>query len=50
MKPYDILMGHYNNDIWSPNPTRPWQQDLTSGVFPDPLHANTQPPSSLTLL
>ena len=38
MKPYNILMGDYNDDIWSPNPTR------TTGEFLDPLHANSQPP------
>ena len=44
MKPYNILMGDYNDNIWSPNPTRPWQRDLTNGEFLDPLHANSQPP------
>ena len=44
MKPYDILMGDYNDDIWSPNPTRPWQHALATGEFLDPLHANKQPP------
>ena len=28
MKPYDILKGDYNDDIWSPNPTR-----LAAGPF-----------------
>ena len=44
LRPYDIIMGDYNDDIWSPNPTRPWQQDLANGVFLDPLHASSQPP------
>ena len=37
-------------DMWSSNPTRPCQHDLTSGEFLDPLHVNTQPPnpSSIT--
>ena len=33
LRPYDIIMGDYNDDIWSPNPTRPWQEDLASGVW-----------------
>ena len=44
MRPYDIVMGDYNDDIWSPNPTRPWQVDLANGVFLDPLHASSKPP------
>ena len=44
LRPYDIIMGDYNDDIWSPNPTRPWQEDLANGVFLDPLHASGQPP------
>ena len=44
MRPYDILIGDFNDDIWSPNPTRPWQQDLASGELLDPLHAINQPP------
>ena len=43
-KPYDIIMGDYNDDIWSPNPTRPWQEDLANGVFLDQLHTSSQPP------
>ena len=42
--PYDIVMGDYNDDIWSPNPTRPWQEDLANRVFLNPLHASSQPP------
>ena len=30
MNPYDQLMGPYNDDLWSSNPTRPWYHDLTS--------------------
>ena len=44
LRPYDIIMGDYNDDMWSPNPTRPWQEDLANGVFLDPLHASSQPP------
>ena len=29
IKPYDILMGDYNGDMWSPNPTRPWQRTFS---------------------
>ena len=43
LKPYDIIMGYYHDDIWSPDPTRPWQQDLANGELLDPLHANKQP-------
>ena len=42
LRPYDIIMGDYNDDIWSPNPTRPWQEDLASGVFLDPLHGSVR--------
>ena len=24
LKPYEIMMGDYNDDIWSSDPTRPW--------------------------
>ena len=34
----------YNDDIWSSNPTRPWQHNLANSVFLDPLHASSQPP------
>ena len=44
LKPYNIMMGDYNDDIWSSDPTRPWQQDLANGVLLDPLHASSQPP------
>ena len=44
LQPYDIVMGDYNDDIWSSNPTRPWREDLCNGVFLDPLHASSQPP------
>ena len=44
LRPYDIIMGDYNDDIWSSNPTRPWQEDLANGVFLDPLHASSRPP------
>ena len=44
LKPYDIIMGDYNDHIWSSNPKRPWQQDLANSVLLDPLHASTQPP------
>ena len=44
LQPYDIIMGDYNDDIWSSNPTRPWQEDLANSVFLDPLHASSQPP------
>ena len=44
LQPYDIIMGDYNDDIWSSNPTRPWQKDLANSVFLDPLHASSQPP------
>ena len=44
LQPDDIVMGDYNDDIWSSNPTRPWQEDLANGVFLDPLHASSQPP------
>ena len=44
LQPYDIIMGDYNDDIWSADPTRPWQQDLANSVFLDPLHASSQPP------
>ena len=44
VKPYNIIMGYYNDNTWSPDPTRPWQQDLASGELLDPLHANNQPP------
>ena len=44
LQPYDIIMGDYHDDIWSSNPTRPWQEDLANSVFLDPLHASSQPP------
>ena len=44
LRPYDIIMGDYNDGISSSDPTRPWQQDLANGVLPDPLHASSQPP------
>ena len=44
LRPYDIIMGDYNDDIWSSDPTRPWQHDLADGVLLDPLHASSQPP------
>ena len=44
LKPYDIIIGDYNDNIWSPNLTRSWQQDLANGVLLDPLHASSQPP------
>ena len=37
-------MGDYNDDMWSSDPTRPWQQDLANAVLLDPLHASSQPP------
>ena len=37
-------MGDYNDEMWSSNPTRPWQEDLANSVFLDPLHASSQPP------
>ena len=43
LKPYDIIMGDYNDDIWLPDPTRPWQQDLANGELLDPVHASNQP-------
>ena len=36
-------MGDYNDDIWSFETTRPWQQDLANGELLEPLHANNQP-------
>ena len=44
LQPYDIIMGDYNDDIWSSDPTRPWQHDLANSTFLDPLHASSQPP------
>ena len=44
LHPYDIIMGDYNDDIWSSKPTRPWQEGLANSVFLDPLHASSQPP------
>ena len=44
LQPYDIVMGDYNDDIWSSNPTRPWQEDLANRVFLDPLQVSSQPP------
>ena len=36
LQPYDVILGDYNDDIWSAYPTRPWQQDLANSVFLDP--------------
>ena len=44
LQPYDIIMGDCNDDIWSSDPTSPWQQDLANSVLLDPLHASSQPP------
>ena len=43
VKPYYIIIPDYNDDIWSSDPTCPWQQHLASGELLDPLHANNQP-------
>ena len=45
LQSYDDIMGDYNDDVWSSNPTRPWQHDLASSVFLDLLHASSQPPT-----
>ena len=44
LKPYDIIMGDYNEDIWSSDPTRPWQHNLANAELLDPLHASNRPP------
>ena len=33
LQPYDGIMWDYNDDIWSSDPTRPWQQDLANSVL-----------------
>ena len=43
LKPYDIIIGDYKDNIWSSDAARPWQQDLANGVLLDPLHASSQP-------
>ena len=50
LQPYDIIMVDYNDDIWSSNPTRPWQENLANNVFLDPLHASSQPRDPPTIL
>ena len=35
--------GDYNEDIWSSDLTRPWQQHLANGELLDQLHASNQP-------
>ena len=37
-------MGDYSDEICSPDPTHPWQQDLATGELLNPLHTNNQPP------
>ena len=41
----DILMGDYSDDIWSPNPSKPWQTCLAIGDLVDPLLATPHQPT-----
>ena len=46
IKPYDIIMGDFNDNIWASPPTRPWQKGLNNAELLDPLLATSHNPEA----